>query len=499
MEKERNGDKMMQMERDNLLMDFYELTMAQSNFDPKSKNEIVYFDAFFRNLPLESGYAIMAGGEEIIDYIKYLHFSAEDIAYLRSLNKFTEEFLNELAAFRFTGDLYMVPDGTPVFGHEPILTVKARAIEAMLLETALLTYMNRGIKYATAAKQITLAAGDIPVMEFGARRGDNPDCASKYAYMAGCSGTSNTKVGKQYGIPVLGTMAHSMVMNEESEYVAFKKFAKAYPDDSVFLVDTIDTLHSGIPNAVRVANDYLIPTGHRLKGIRIDSGDLAYLSKQARKMLDSVGMTDAKICLSNGLTAKTIIALKNQGACMDSIGAGDNISAPKERVGVVYKLAATTKHNELVPKIKVSNDIAKVTNPGYKKVYRIYDRKTGKAMGDLVALHDEIIPTDQLELIDIENEWNRKQVTNYEAKELQVPIFKDGNLVYQEPSLEEKRVYCDDQMGTLYDEVKRLDNPDKYYVDVTKKLLNLKKELILASKTQMVINEVDQVKQLVLK
>lgn len=486
-------------DNDSLLTDFYELTMAQCNFNPEKKDEIVYYDAFFRNLPLDSGYAVMAGGDEIIHYIQNLKFTDDDIEYLRGLGKFTEDFLKELKEFHFTGDLYMVPDGTPVFKHEPILTVKARAIEAMIVETALLSYLNSNIKYATAAKQITLAAGDIPVMEFGARRSDNPDRASKCGYLAGCSGTSNTKMGKELHIPVLGTMAHAMIMKEDSEYMAFQKFAKAYPNDAVFLVDTYDTLRSGIPNAICVANDYLIPTGHRLKGIRIDSGDLAYLSKEARKMLDAAGMEDAKICLSNGLTAQTITSLKNQGACMDSIGAGDNISAPKERVGVVYKLVAVERDGKIISKIKGSNDSIKTTNPGYKKIYRIYDKKTGKALGDLMAMHDEMIPTNGIELIDIENEMNTKEVKDYDIRRLQVQVFKDGKLVYDEPTLEEKKQYCNDEMETLYDEVKRLENPDKYYIDATRELLELKKELILAYKNNCVIDDPEQAYQLVRK
>lgn len=482
---------------DSLLIDFYELTMAQSNFYSEDKNEIVYFDAFFRDLPLNSGYAIMAGGDEIIEYIQNLKFEKEDIDYFRSTGKFTEEFLNELKHFKFTGDLYMIPDGTPVFKHEPILTIKAKATEAMIVETALLSRLNSNIKYATAARQITLAAGDIPVMEFGARRSDNPDRASKCAYMAGCCGTSNTKMGKELHIPVLGTMAHSMIMKEDSEYLAFKKFAQAYPDDSVFLVDTYDTLRSGVPNAIRVANDYLIPTGHRLKGIRIDSGDLAYLSKEARKMLDAAGMEDATICLSNGLTASTITSLKNQGACMNSIGAGDNISAPKERVGAVYKLTAVEKEGKIISKIKGSNDVVKTTNPGYKKVYRIYDKTTRKALGDVMALHDEIIPTDELLFIDVENELNTKKVKNYDIRCLQELIFQDGELVYTDPTLEEKRAINEMEMDTLYDEVKRLDNPDKYYVNATRKLLDLKRELLIAYKENVVIDNPGQAYQLI--
>jgi nicotinate phosphoribosyltransferase len=485
------------MENNNTMMtDLYELTMAQTYFNDNKLEEKVYFDGFFRNIPFENGYALMGGVDNIIKYIKNLNFTNEDINYLRGLGQFNEEFLNYLNDFKFTGDIKIVPDGTPVFANEPIVTVRANLIEAQIIETAVLSYLNSCIKFTTAAKMITDAAEGTPVMEFGARRADGPEAAvlaSKCSYIAGCVGTSNVKAGKEYGIPVMGTMAHSMVTEEDSEYEAFLKYAKTYPNNCVFLVDTYDTLKSGIPNAIKVAKEYLIQNGYKLKGIRIDSGDLAYFSKEARKMLDEAGFVDTKICISNGLSAKTIKSLKDEGAIYDSIGAGDNISAPKERVGVVYKLVSKEEKNAITPKIKLSNDIAKMINPGSKRVYRFFDKQTGYALGDVVALSDEIIPSDSFTLIDPENELNTKTITNYDVKELQVQLFKDGQLVYDDPKIEEKKNYCNEQMETLYPEIRRLEKPHKYYVDLTKNLLELKKQLILTHKKEVEENYKEKV------
>ena len=471
-----------------MMTDLYELTMAQTFFNDKKINEKVYFDGFFRNIPFENGYALMGGVDNIIKYIQNLKFTSNDIEYLRSLGQFNEGFLNYLKDFKFTGDIKIVPDGTPIFANEPVITVRANLIEAQIIETAVLSYLNSCIKFTTAAKRMTDAAGKTPIMEFGARRADGPEAAvlaSKCSYIAGCCGTSNVKAGKEYGIPVMGTMAHSMVTEEENEYEAFLKYAKTYPNNTVFLVDTYDTLRSGIPNAIRVAREYLIPNGYTLKGIRIDSGDLAYLSKEARKMLDEAGFPNTKICLSNGLDPFTIKSLKEQGAVIDSIGAGDNIAAPKERVGVVYKLVGKEENGNIIPKIKVSNDAAKTINPGYKKVYRFYDKKTGYALGDVIAVHNELIPNDVFTLIDPENELNKKVVKNYEVKEIQEQLFKDGQLVYNDPTMKEKQNYCNEQMDKLYPEVRRLEKPHKYYVDLTKELLNLKKELILEHRQEV--------------
>lgn len=475
------------MENKTMMTDFYELTMAQTYFDKGEQNKKVYFDIFFRKNPFNGGYSISGGVDNIVEYINNFKISDEDIEYLRGLGNFKEEFLEYLRNLKFTGDIYAIPDGTPVFPNEPVLTVRANVIEAQLIETALLANFNHGTLVTTAAKRIITAAGNIPVMEFGARRARGIDSAieaSKYAYVGGCSGTSNVISGMKNDIPVLGTMAHSMICDADSEYEAFLDYAKSNPDNCVFLVDTFDTLRSGIPNAIRVANDYLIPNGYKFKGIRIDSGDLAYLSKEARKMLDKAGFTDAKICLSNGLDEDTIKSLIEQGAKIDSIGAGDNIAASKERVGGVYKLVAIEKDGELIPKIKVSNDAIKTINPGYKKVYRFYDKETGYALGDVIALAEEKIPKDEYTLVSPTEEWKTTTIENYEVRELQVPIFKDGVQVYEVPSVNERKEYCTEEFKTLYPEIKRDHNPHEYYVDLTIKLLKLKKELIMAAKNQ---------------
>lgn len=471
-----------------LMTDFYELTMGQTFFNDGRKDEIAYFDAFFRNIPFNSGYALMGGLDDVIKYINSIKFTDQDIEYLRSLNEYTEDYLEYLRNFKFTGSISAIPDGTPVFGNEPILTVKAPIIEAQIVETALLSYFNAQIKFMTGAKRVVEAAGDIPVADFGARRADGPVAAvmaSKCSYIAGCSSTSNTLAGKEYGIKVTGTMAHSSIEAGDTEYEAMLSYAKNHPNNCLLLVDTFNTLKSGIPNAIRVAKEYLIPNGYRLKGVRIDSGDLAYLSKEAKKMLVEAGLDDAKVCLTNGLDPVTIESLIKQGAVIDMIGVGDNISAPKERVGVVYKLVALEKSNVVIPKIKLSDDTAKTINPGLKRVYRFYDKETGFALGDVLALADEFIPNDQFVLINPEDETIQKRIANYEVRELQKTIFENGELVYLDPDVHEKRAYCTAEMKTLYPETKRLDKPNKYYVDLTKELLKLKKELILAHKEEI--------------
>ena len=469
------------MENRTLMTDFYELTMAQTYFANGKKDEQVYFDLFFRKNPFEGGYTITAGLDNIINYIQNFKFEEDDIEYLRSLGNFSEEFLSYLKTLKFKGDIYAIPDGTPVFPNEPIITVKTDAITAQLIETALLTNFNHGSLVTTAAKRITNEAGNIPVMEFGARRARGEDSAveaSKYAVIGGCVGTSNTLAGKKYGLPVLGTMAHSLVTEADSEYEAFLNYAKTNPYNTTFLVDTYDTLRSGVPNAIRVAKEYLEPNGYPFKGIRIDSGDLAYLSKEARKMLDESGFTDTKICLSNGLNEYTISELSKQGADIGSIGCGDNISASKERVGGVYKLVAVEKDGQIIPKIKVSNDSIKTINPGYKKVYRFSDKETGYILGDVIALYDEEIDKNRYVLIDPVDSWKRTDIENYDVRELQVPIFKNGQLVYQIPSIMERREYCAKEFETLYPEITRLSNPHGYYVDLSENLLELKRRMI---------------------
>ncbi len=469
------------MDNKTLVTDFYELTMAQTYFEEGKKEKEFYFDIFFRNNPFEGGYTISGGLEEIIHYIQNFQFTDKEIEYLKSLGKFKEEFLEYLKHLTFKGDIYAVPDGTVVFPNEPIITVKADAVTAQILETALLACFNHASLVLTATKRITNEAKNIPVMEFGARRARGIDSsieASKYAYIAGCCGTSNTYAGMKYRIPVLGTMAHSLVTEANSEYDAFLGYAKANPDNCVFLVDTFDTLRSGIPNAIRVANDYLKPNGYPFKGIRIDSGDLAYLSKEARKLLDQAGYQKATICLSNSLDEYTIRDLLEQGACIDSLGVGDNIAASKERIGGVYKLVATIENGSIIPKMKVSNDMIKMTNPGYKKVYRFYDKKTGYALGDVISLAHERIPSKEYTLVHPTETWKQTHLTNYEVRELQVPIFRNGKLVYKEPSLKEKQIYCQKEFESLYPEVTRIKKPHGYYVDLSDELRNLKQQLI---------------------
>ena len=463
-----------------MMTDFYEFTMAQTYFDKGEVNKKVYFDIFYRKNPFDGGYAISGGLDNIIKFINNFKITDKDIEFLRNTNKFSEEFLEYLRNLKFTGDLYAVKDGTVIFPNEPVITVRANVIEAQLLETALLSEFNHGTLVTTAAKRITSAA-NIPVMEFGARRARGKESAieaSKYAYIGGCAGTSNVYAGMKYDIPVMGTMAHSMICDAESEYEAFLDYAKSNPYDCVFLVDTFDTLRSGIPNAIKVAKDYLVPNGYPFKGIRIDSGDLSYLAKEARKMLDEAGFSDAKICVSNGLTEATIINLIKEGAPIDSIGAGDNIAASKERVGGVYKLVAIEKDNKIIPRIKVSEDTIKTINPGYKKLYRFYDKKTNYALGDVIALNDEVIPKDKYTLVSPTETWKTTDLENYNVRLMTEVIFKNGNQVYVEPTIEEKKEYCANEFRTIYPEIKREDNPHQYYVDLTNKLRELKEAMI---------------------
>lgn len=467
-----------------MLIDYYEFTMGQTYFDKGEVNKKAYFDVFFRKNPFKGGYTISGGLDEIIEYIKNFHFTDSDINYLRQTGSFSEDYLNYLRNLKFTGDIYAIPDGTVVFPNEPIITVKANIIEAQLIETALLLYFNSASLYTTASKRITASAQNRPVMEFGARRGRADEAtieSSKYAYIGGCAGTSNTISAFVNNIPAMGTMAHSMICDADSEYQAFLDYAKSNPNNCVFLVDTYNTLKSGIPNAIKVANDYLKPNNIPFKGIRIDSGDLAYLSKEARKMLDGAGFTDAKICLSNGLDEYTIKSLIEQGACVDSFGVGDNIAAANDRVGGVYKLVGVEENNQIIPRIKVSDTKEKTINPHYKKVYRFYDKTTGYALGDVLAIHDEIIPYDKFTLINPNDEFKTTTITNYNVRPLQVPIFINGELVYENPSIEERKKYCEEDFKTIYPEIKRSLNPHEYYVDLTLKLLNLKKELILST------------------
>ena len=473
----------------NLVMDYYQLTMSYSYFKNNKYGETAYFDMFYRKNPDKGGYVVSAGLDEVIDYVKDFQLDDSDIEMLRKKGDFDEAFLKYLSELRFTGDLYAVPDGTIVFPNEPLITIKANIIEAQLLETALLLHKNFASLITTKAARVVAAADGRSVMEFGTRRAHEAEAAvkgAKYAYLGGAVGTACVQAEKEYGITSLGTMAHSYIESYGSEYDAFLNYAKTFPDKSTFLVDTYDTLKSGVPNAIRVAEDYLIPNGYRLKGIRLDSGDLAYLSKKARKMLDEAGLNDCKIVASNSLDEFLITDLLIQEAEIDIFGVGENLITAKSDpvIGGVYKLVALEEvctksgENKIVPKIKLSENIGKITNPGYKKLYRFYDKDTGYALGDLIALYDEVIPNDGYTLINPVEEWKTKDISNYVVRELQETIIKNGKLVYELPSIEESRKNLKKELSTMYPEVKRFHNPHEYYVDLSRKLLELKKDLI---------------------
>ncbi len=465
-----------------LVMDFYELTMSQCYFNSDHKNRTVVFDLFYRRNPDSGGYAVFAGLEEIIGYIQNLHFEDSDIEYLRSLNRFSDEFLDYLRHFIFTGDIYAIKEGTPVFPYEPLIRVKANIIEAQLLETAMLLCVNHQTLIATKAKRIVQAAQGRAIMEFGARRAHNFDSANygaRAAFIGGVSGTATTYAGKKFNIPVLGTMAHSFVQSFDSEYEAFLAYAKTYPDSCTVLLDTYNTLKSGLVNAIRVAKEYLEPNGYRLQGVRIDSGDMAYLSKKIRKALDDAGMQDCNIVISNSLDEYLIQSLIGQGAKIDSMGVGENLVCSKSApvFGGVYKMSAILDGDKVIPKIKVSENVEKVTNPGYKDLYRIYDKNSGKAIGDLMTLHDEVIdPSKDVTIYHHMNSWKNKTIPggSYEIRELLEPIFLNGELVYDVPDLKEIRKYSDEEFSKLWDEILRFEYPQTYFVDLSKKLLELK-------------------------
>ena len=468
---------------DKKLIDFYELTMAYSDFKNNRVNDIVYFDAFFRKNMDNNGYSIFGGLAEIIDYLNNVKFTKEDIEYLRSLNCFDEEFLEYLKTFKFTGDVYSFVDGDVVFPNETCIRVRAPLIEAEIIETDLLNKFNHASLISTKASRIVNSAKGRAVMEFGARRAQGGDAASigaKYACIAGCIGTSCYESGKQYGVSILGTMAHSQIMKYESEYDAFLDYAKTFPNNCTFLVDTIDTINSGLKNAIRVHKEYLVPNGYRLKGIRLDSGDLSYLSKKCREILDANDMQDCKICASNSLDEYLIKDLLDQDAKIDSFGVGENLITSKSTpvFGGVYKLVAIEKDGEISPRIKISDNEVKITNPGVKKVYRFYDNDTGFALADLVALESENIDLNEYEIFDEANTWKRKTLTNYTLKEMLQPIFINGKQVYKVPSVNESKEYCQKQLNALYPEIKRLFNPSKYYVDLSSELYELKHSLI---------------------
>ena len=468
-----------------MLCDFYELTMGAGYFANGYTDRITYFDLFFRRCPDGGGFAIAAGLEQIVQYIQELHFDPEDIVYLRERKCFNEDFLNYLANFRFTGDIWAVPEGTPIFPREPIITVRAPAIQAQLVETYLLLCVNHQSLIATKANRVVRAAEGRTVLEFGSRRAQGADAAilgARAAYIGGCHGTACTISDQLYGVHAGGTMAHAWVQMFDSEYEAFKAYVQMFPHNATLLVDTYNTLKSGVPNAIRAFNEVLKPMGITKCGIRLDSGDLAYLTREARKMLDEAGWTDCKISVSNSLDEYIIRDILRQGAQIDMFGVGERlITAKSEPVfGGVYKLAAIEEPDgTVVPKIKISENVEKITNPHHKKLYRFYAKDTGKAIADYLTVYDEVVDDSvDLTIFDPDATWKTKRVYNFTARELQVPVFKDGKLVYKLPSLEEIRAYCLAQVDTLWDEVKRFDNPQTYFVDLSQKLWDIKYSLL---------------------
>ena len=478
------------MDRQNLtlLTDLYELTMMQGYFRNKTANETVIFDLFYRSNPCGNGYSIMAGLEQAIKYIKELHFTRADIEYLRSLNMFEESFLDYLGDFKFTGDIYAIPEGTIIFPREPLVKVIAPIMEAQLVETALLNIINHQSLIATKAARVCYAVKGDGVMEFGLRRAQGPDAGiygARAAVIAGCVGTSNVLAGELFDVPVKGTHAHSWIMSFPDEYTAFKTYAEIYPQACTLLVDTYDTLKSGVPNAIRVFTE-MREAGVPLKnyGIRLDSGDLAYLSKKARKMLDDAGFTDAVISASNDLDEYVIQSLKMQGAAITSWGVGTNLITAKDNpaFGGVYKLAAIQdEQGNFIPKIKLSENSEKVTNPGNKKIYRIYDKESGKIKADLICMDDEIYTEDEpMRLFSPTEPWKKTTLApgTYTLRELMVPVFKQGECVYESPKVMDIRAYCLQEQDTLWEETKRFVNPHKVYVDLSKKLYDTKISLL---------------------
>lgn len=463
-----------------MLADFYEITMANGYFCTDMADDIAYFDMFFRKIPDGGGYAIMAGLEQVIEYFKNLEFTDEDIAYLQEKKLFSEEFLNYLADFQFTCDVWAVPEGTPVFPGEPLITVRGPVIQAQFVETMVLLMVNHQSLIATKASRIVRAAAGRPVMEFGTRRAHGGSAAiygARAAYIGGCAGTACTISDSMYGIPALGTMAHSWVQMFDDEYEAFKKYAEIYPTNCTLLVDTYNVLKSGVPAAIKVFKE----VKPEKMGIRIDSGDITYLTKQARKMLDDAGLADCAIVVSNSLDEYIIRDVILEGACIDSFGVGERlITAKSEPVfGGVYKLVALEKDGRMIPKIKKSENVEKITNPGFKTVYRLFDKDTHRALADIIMLDGEMIKEEEAyEIFDPDAVWKRKKITNFYAENLRRQIFKDGKCVYESPSLAEIKAHCKKQLDAMWDEMKRFENPQTYYVDLSHKLWQLKHDMI---------------------
>lgn len=466
-----------------LLTDFYELTMGNGYLENGLADTVCCFDLYYRKVPDNGGFAVMCGLEQAINYIKKLSFTDEDIAYLRDKKIFSEKFLDYLRNFKFSCDVWAIPEGTPVFPNEPLVIVKGPAIQAQLMETMLLLCINHQCLIATKAARIVKAADGRAVMEFGSRRAQGSDGAiygARAAYIGGCAGTACTISDKEMGTPALGTMAHSWVQMFDSELDAFRAYAKCYPDACLLLVDTYNVLKSGIPNAIKVFNE-LRAEGHEPAGIRIDSGDITYLSRKARKMLDDAGFPNAKICISNSLDEYIIEDILRQGACIDSFGVGERlITSRSEPVfGGVYKLTAVEKDGQIIPKIKLSENVTKITTPDFKELWRFYDKTTGKAIADLITCYgEEVDDTKPYTIFDPEHPYKKKTVTDFTAKKLLVQIFDKGECVYESPSATEIRDFCREQIGTLWSEVTRFENPHEYYVDLSKKLWDKKNDLL---------------------
>lgn len=467
-----------------LLADFYEFTMANGYLEEGLEDRITYFDLYFRKIPDNGGYVIVAGLQQLVEYLKNLHFTKDDIEYFRNKNIFSDRFLEYLADFKFECDVWAMPEGSVAFPNEPLVIVRGPAVQAQLIETMALLTINHQSLIATKSSRIVRAAKGRAVMEFGARRAQGADAATlgaRAAFIGGVVGTSNTLTDKQYNVPALGTMAHSWVMMFDSELDAFKAYARAYPDDCTLLIDTYDTLKEGIPNAIKTFDEVLKPLGKRPKGVRIDSGDIAYLSKESRKMLDDAGYEDCGIVASNSLDEYTITDLFDQGAKLTSFGVGERLITAKSNpvFGGVYKLVAIEKEGKIEAKIKISENVEKITTPGFKQVYRIYDRNSHKANADLICMHSEEIDTNEpLEIFHPVYTWKRKTFTNFYVKELLVPIFEKGQCVYDLPSLDQIKEYCVKEVETLWEEVKRFEFPHIYIVDLSQKLWDQKEKLL---------------------
>lgn len=474
------------MERLNLTMltDFYELTMANGYFENELEDKIAYFDMFFRKVPDRGGFAIMTGVEQLIEYFENLNFKEEDIEYLRSKNIFSEKFLEYLRNFEFSCDVWAIPEGTPIFPNEPVVTVRGPVIQAQFVETMILLTINHQSLIATKANRIVRAAKGRPVIEFGSRRAQGYDGAiygARAAYIGGCIGTACTIADRDFEISAIGTMAHSWIQMFSSELEAFRAYARIYPDNCVLLVDTYNVLKSGIPNAIKIFREELVKNGYRPKGIRIDSGDITYLSKKARKMLDEAGFEDCKIVASNSLDEYIIRDILIQGAEVDLFGVGERlITSRSEPVfGGVYKLVAVEENGKILPKIKLSENVEKINNPDFKQVWRLYDKKTGKAIADVLTTRDEKIDENKpYEIFDPNHTWKRKSLKDFIAKKLQKRLFNKGKCVYENPDLHDIRGYCQQQIDTLWDEVLRFENPHKYYVDLSQELWEKKQKLL---------------------